>query len=45
MSKPEKLTLTLMAIVLTPMLALAQDRVGDFSRSPERLPPQHELSR
>ena len=31
MSKPEKLTLTLMAIVLTPMLALAQDRVGDFS--------------
>ena len=31
MSKPEKLTLTLMAFVLTPMLALAQDRVGDFS--------------
>ena len=31
MSKPKKLTLTLMAIVLTPMLALAQDRVGDFS--------------
>ena len=31
MSKPEKLTLTMMAIVLTPVLALAQDRVGDFS--------------
>ena len=29
MDKPGKLTLTLIALVLTPMLALAQERVGD----------------
>ena len=30
MDKPGKLTLTLIALVLTPVLALAQERVGDF---------------
>ena len=30
MDKPGKLTLTLIALVLTPVLALAQERVGDL---------------
>ncbi|MGB1401052.1 MAG: hypothetical protein ACPG6K_03950, partial [Pseudohongiellaceae bacterium] len=31
MYKPVKLTLTLIALILPPVLALAQERVGDFA--------------
>ena len=43
MDKPGKLTLTLIALVLTPVLALAQERVGDFALIDQN-GTQHELS-